>query len=221
MALVRRRGRLVGSRPDAAARADPRLALLVIPLAARRGVARRRSCAGSGRFVDDDHSRFENAIEAMAAAGIMKPCDPPRNDRFCPKGSVSRGEMAVFLVHGRSSLTATSGVRVQGRHLAERPRRRRSTGWSRRASPRGAGRSGSAPSDQVSRGRMAGYLAKALQLTATGSKRYRTSPKSNPFATAINRLAKAGVAIGCGERQVLPGPGHHPGRDGRLPRSAP
>lgn len=48
-------------------------------------------------FVDDDDSIFEDAIERLAAAGITKGCNPPANDRFCPDEYVSRGEMAAFL----------------------------------------------------------------------------------------------------------------------------
>ena len=64
--------------------------------------------AGSGRFVDDNSSKYENAIEAMVKAGVMSPCDK-RHDRFCPNGRVSRGEMAGFLVDA-FDLTATSDV---------------------------------------------------------------------------------------------------------------
>ena len=49
-------------------------------------------------FVDDDDSIFEADIERLAAAGITKGCNPPTNDRFCPDGTVTRGQMAAFLV---------------------------------------------------------------------------------------------------------------------------
>lgn len=52
---------------------------------------------GPERFVDDDGSIFEDDIEALAAAGITLGCNPPANDRFCPDGLVTRGEMAAFL----------------------------------------------------------------------------------------------------------------------------
>jgi len=50
-----------------------------------------------GRFVDDDGSVFERDIEALAAAGITLGCNPPTNDRYCPRDPVSRGQMAAFL----------------------------------------------------------------------------------------------------------------------------
>ncbi|MCH8143006.1 MAG: S-layer homology domain-containing protein, partial [Proteobacteria bacterium] len=51
-----------------------------------------------GTFIDDDGHIFEGAIEAIAAEGITKGCNPPVNDKFCPNDKVTRGEMAVFLV---------------------------------------------------------------------------------------------------------------------------
>ena len=54
--------------------------------------------SGTDRFTDDDASLFEADIQALAAAGITKGCNPPANDRFCPDGLVTRGQMAAFLV---------------------------------------------------------------------------------------------------------------------------
>jgi hypothetical protein len=50
------------------------------------------------RFVDDDDSIFERDIEKLAAGGITRGCNPPLNDRYCPKAKVTRGQMAAFLV---------------------------------------------------------------------------------------------------------------------------
>lgn len=51
-----------------------------------------------GTFVDDDGNAHEANIEAIAALGITEGCNPPHNDEFCPNASVTRAEMAVFLV---------------------------------------------------------------------------------------------------------------------------
>jgi hypothetical protein len=48
-------------------------------------------------FVDDNGSIFEDDIEALAASGVTKGCNPPANDRFCPSQFVTRGQMAAFL----------------------------------------------------------------------------------------------------------------------------
>ena len=52
---------------------------------------------GSNLFVDDDTSIFEADIDRLATAGVTKGCNPPVNDRFCPTGYVTRGQMAAFL----------------------------------------------------------------------------------------------------------------------------
>jgi endoglucanase len=46
-------------------------------------------------FTDDDTSVFEDDIDALAAAEITKGCSPTT---FCPDRSITRGEMAAFLV---------------------------------------------------------------------------------------------------------------------------
>ncbi|MGH8945784.1 MAG: S-layer homology domain-containing protein, partial [Acidimicrobiia bacterium] len=43
-------------------------------------------------------STFANDIAKLATAGITKGCNPPANDRFCPKDPVTRETMAAFLV---------------------------------------------------------------------------------------------------------------------------
>jgi len=53
------------------------------------------------RFVDDDNSIFEADIESLAEAKITLGCNPPVNDRFCPTATVTRGQMAAFLVRAR------------------------------------------------------------------------------------------------------------------------
>ncbi len=52
---------------------------------------------GINTFVDDDGSIFEGDIEALAAAGVTKGCNPPANTKFCPLDPVLRDEMASFL----------------------------------------------------------------------------------------------------------------------------
>ena len=48
-------------------------------------------------FTDDDGDTFENDIDKLATAGVTLGCNPPANDRYCPKSLVKRSEMATFL----------------------------------------------------------------------------------------------------------------------------
>ena len=50
-----------------------------------------------GRFSDDDGSVHEANIEVMAELGITLGCNPPDNDRYCPKKVVKRSQMMAFL----------------------------------------------------------------------------------------------------------------------------
>ncbi|RMH69250.1 MAG: hypothetical protein D6683_16270, partial [Actinomyces sp.] len=52
---------------------------------------------GPDRFVDDEGSTHEAAIDALAAAGITRGCNPPVGDRYCPDQPVTRAQMAAFL----------------------------------------------------------------------------------------------------------------------------
>jgi hypothetical protein len=45
-------------------------------------------------YTDDDSSKYEAEIQALAKSGITKGCD---TNRFCPKDSVTRAQMASFL----------------------------------------------------------------------------------------------------------------------------
>ncbi len=76
--------------PDDAVTRGQMSAFLVRALGLPAGVA--------GRFSDDDGSVFEGDIEALAGAGITLGCNPPVNDRFCPDDAVTRGQMSAFLV---------------------------------------------------------------------------------------------------------------------------
>ncbi len=52
---------------------------------------------GTDYFIDDNGSIFEESIDRIAAAGVTLGCNPPVNDRFCPKDHVSREQMASFI----------------------------------------------------------------------------------------------------------------------------
>lgn len=52
---------------------------------------------GDDAFVDDDDSLHESAINALAAINVIRGCNPPANDEFCPDDPVTRGQMAALL----------------------------------------------------------------------------------------------------------------------------
>lgn len=49
------------------------------------------------QFGDDGNSVHHADINALGVSGITKGCNPPTNDRYCPEGTLTRGQIAAFL----------------------------------------------------------------------------------------------------------------------------
>ena len=60
-------------------------------------------------FTDDNDSVFEDDINRLAASGITRGCNPPTNDLYCPDSSVTRGQMAAFMVRALGLTDAGDG----------------------------------------------------------------------------------------------------------------
>jgi hypothetical protein len=58
---------------------------------------------GVDRFSDDEGSVFETDINALAAGGLTRGCNPPANDHYCPIRQVTRAE-AVAMLHRADEL---------------------------------------------------------------------------------------------------------------------
>ena len=69
-----------------------------------------------GTFVDDDDLLEEGYLEAIAALGVTKGCNPPANDKYCPDRAVIRGEtphfdyLATAVAHGLGRVGLDSGI---------------------------------------------------------------------------------------------------------------
>ena len=63
-----------------------------------------------GRFSDDDGSVHEANIEVMAELGITLGCNPPDNDRYCPKKVVKRSQMMAFLARALGEENASDAT---------------------------------------------------------------------------------------------------------------
>ncbi len=59
--------------------------------------ALRLPASNSDRFVDDNSSRFEAEIQALAKSGITVGCS---ETQYCPNDAVTREQMATFLMRG-------------------------------------------------------------------------------------------------------------------------
>ena len=115
-------------------------------------------------FIDDDGSVFEADIEWLAAAGITRGCNPPLNDMFCPGESVTRGQMAAFLVRALD-LPDGGGVAFvddDGSIFESDIERLAAAGITRGCNPPSNDRF--CPNDPVTRAQMSAFLHRALTL---------------------------------------------------------
>ncbi len=120
------------------------------------------TATGGSDFVDTAGT-FAVDIDKLATAGITKGCNPPANDRFCPSDPVTRGQMAAFLVRGLG-LTATSGVAfsdVPASNVFAKDINRLATA----GITSGCGGGRFCPAEVVTRGQMAAFLQRALELS--------------------------------------------------------
>lgn len=115
-------------------------------------------------FVDDDGSVFENAIERIASAGVTQGCNPPANSRFCPDDYVTRGQMAAFLARalGLPPSHAVDFRDDNGSMFEAAIQQIAAAGITQGCNPPANDRF--CPDDHVTRGQMAAFLARALDL---------------------------------------------------------
>ena len=115
-------------------------------------------------FIDDDTSVFEADIEKLAAAGITKGCNPPTNTRYCPTDHLTRGQMAAMLVRALN-LTTTNGTNFidDDTSIFEADiEKLAAAGITKGCNPPTNNRY--CPYQRVTRGEMAAFLARALDL---------------------------------------------------------
>lgn len=117
-----------------------------------------------GTFKDDDGNVHEGFIEAIAAEGITRGCNPPHNDRYCPRQPVTREQMAAFLVRALG-LTASGTVDFvddDGSLFEADIERLATAGITVGCNPPQNDRF--CPNDPVTRDQMASFLGRALEL---------------------------------------------------------
>jgi hypothetical protein len=151
-----------------------------------------------GLFRDDDGNTHEANIDIIGDLGITRGCNPPYNDDFCPDGTVTRGQMAAFIVRtfdvtddaGRDWFTDDDESVFEDdiNKLA-------ASGITAGCNP--PMNDEFCPDEAVSRGAMAAFLVRALGLTDAGEGDYFIDDDGSVFEDDIDRLAVAGVTNGC------------------------
>ncbi len=152
------------------------------------------TCAGT--FCDDDGSSFEGAIEKIAAAGITYGCNPPLNNLFCPDERVTRGAMAAFLTRALN-LGAGDGVDFtddDGSVFEAAIESLAAAGITQGCNP--PTNTHFCPDDYVTRGQMAAFLKRALDLPESNAVDF-IDDDGSVFENAIQAIAADGITVGC------------------------
>jgi hypothetical protein len=151
-----------------------------------------------GSFVDDNTSVFQGSIEWMALQRLTNGCNPPRNDRYCPQDRLTRGEMAAFLVRALG-LTDDSGGNLftddDGSVFEGAIDKFGAAGFTKGCNP--PANDHFCPERRVTRGEMAAFLVRALELTDDGAGDLFTDDDGHLFEPSIDRLGTAGITAGC------------------------
>jgi hypothetical protein len=151
-------------------------------------------------FRDDDASVHEPSINAIADAGITRGCSDFWDWWFCPEREVSRAQMASFLARAldlepseSDAFTDDDGSSHEGsiNAIADAGITTGCTGGV------------FCPGRAVSRGEMASFLTRALDLQP-GSQDYFIDDNNHPHEAAINAVAEAGITLGCGGERFCP-----------------
>lgn len=161
--------------------------------------------APGGSFLDDDEMQQEGYIEALAASGVTKGCNPPDNSLFCPNDSVTRGQVASFLVRALGLPAASEADRFldddESPHEADIDALAEA-GITLGCNP--PDNTEFCPDQPVTRGEMAAFLVRGFG--------YETPPDVDTFIDDdysvfeghIEALAAAGITAGCGEDTYCP-----------------
>jgi hypothetical protein len=146
-------------------------------------------------FIDDDDSPFEEDIEWLFANDITKGCNAA-GDRFCPLDSVTRGEMAAFLVRALGLIAQDDGnvfTDDDGSIFEDDIEKLAFAGITK-----GCGPGLYCPNDFVTRAEMAAFLVRALELSGQSAGNVFTDDDGSIFEDDIEKLAFSGITKGCG-----------------------
>lgn len=152
----------------------------------------------AGTFIDDDGNTHEPNIEAIAADGITRGCNPPTNNLYCPEDEVTRGEMAAFIVRALEP-TDDGGqdwFTDDDAHLFENDINiLAAAGITRGCDP--PANTQYCPDDPVTRGAMAAFLVRAFDYTEGVGADLFDDDDGHTFENDIDKLGTAGVTKGC------------------------
>lgn len=165
----------------------PHLATAIVGLVSL--IASAQPAGAAGPFTDDDGNTHESSIELIHDEGITYGCGP---SAYCPESPVTRGQMAAFLNRALelpAADTASGFLDTTGTFFDDIERLYAA------GITVGCGVRRYCTNEPVSRGQMAAFLNRALDLPPAGRSPF--ADRAGTFADDIDRLFAAGITTGC------------------------
>jgi hypothetical protein len=156
-----------------------------------------------GRFVDDNGNQHEANIEAIAAVGVTKGCNPPTNDRYCPKDTVTRQQMASFLVRAFKLPPTSKDFFIDDETSVHEGdiNALAAAGVTKGCNPPSNDRF--CPTQTVSREQMASFIKRAGGYPSVGTD-YFSDDNGSIHEGDINAIAAKGITVPCGFGSYCP-----------------
>jgi spore germination protein YaaH len=148
-------------------------------------------------FTDIDDSIHWSSIAWIADQGITSGCG---GGKYCPDGLVTRAQMASFLSRALALPAATDDAFTddEGSIHEENINRIAEAGITV-----GCSATTFCPGGIVTRAQMASFLARAFHLPSSATD-FFTDDAGNKHERAINRIAAAGITVGCDDDRYCP-----------------
>lgn len=169
------------------------LAMLLVSAAPAAASAR----PVGGTFDDDDGNVHEGFIEAIAELGITRGCNPPLNTDYCPDDLLTRGQAAAFLVRARTLPATPDDFFVDDEDSIFQDDINRLAAARITFGCNPPDNDQYCPDDVLTRGQMAALLVRAFGYTDPGPGDRFVDDDDSIFEADIDRLAAAGVTLGC------------------------
>lgn len=149
-----------------------------------------------GHFADIEGSVHEDAIYAIYEAGVTAGCSSTGpHPEYCPNQNVRRGQMAVFLSRAVDLPQATQNYfdDTNGAWYEDEANRMAEAGITQGCAEREY-----CGNDDITRAQMAVFLARAFDLPPA-TQNYFSDTNGAYYEDSANRLAEAGITLGCGD----------------------
>ena len=143
-----------------------------------------------------DHT-FSADIEWAATERITRGCNPPANDRFCPRDSITRGQLAAFFPRALDLPPAPGDAFIDdsGTIFEDDINRLAAAKITKGCNPPTNDRF--CPDSKVTREQMAAFLVRAIGYADDGGGNLFIDDDDSIFENDIDKLGTAGVTKGC------------------------